>query len=87
MRYLIIDNEKIYHANSNIVAFITGALLQLGVDNDKELKRLGDICENVYLKASFTDLGRIVDYVYEQRDKIEEMDTREILDEITGGQW
>jgi hypothetical protein len=87
MRYLIIDNEKIYHANSNIVAFITGALLQLGVDNDNELKRLGDICENVYLKASFTDLGRIVDYVYEQRDKIEEMDTREILDEITGGQW
>lgn len=87
MRFLIINGEKIYNANNSLTAFIMGSLLELGVEDEKELERLGEISKHTYLKANFTDITRIIDYVYEHRDTIEEMDTREILDEIVGSEW
>lgn len=77
MRYMIItDDSIVYYAEDNISAFITGALLNLG-SRGKELKDLGEISEDIYLKADGLDLGTIVDYVFENKDKVGVLSTRE----------
>jgi hypothetical protein len=86
MRYMIItDDSIVYYAESNISAFITGALLQLGV-RGKQLKELGDIIEDIYTKVQHVDLGDIVDYVYYNDDKVGTFTRSEWVEKILEGQ-
>jgi hypothetical protein len=87
MRFLVIDGDKIYNSSSNIVAFITGALLQLGVKEDTELKRLGDTIEDIYSKVQHIDLSDILDYVYYNSDKIGVFTRQDWVDKIVEAQW
>jgi hypothetical protein len=75
---MIITNDNIvYTPTGHIQAFITGALLNLGA-RGKELKELGDICEDIYLASeNYLDLGAIVDYVYARKDEIENYNRKE----------
>lgn len=87
MRYMIISDDNIvYTPNSNIQAFIIGGLLNLGV-RAKQLKELGDIIEDMYLKGEQVDIGAIVDYVYNRRNEIDKYNRREWLLEMVGEQW
>ena len=87
MRYMIISDDNIvYTPTGHIQAFITGALLNLGA-RGKELKELGDEIENIYIKGEGVDLGNIVDYVFENKDKLGMLNSRDWLDEIVKEQW
>ena len=87
MRFLIINGEKIYNANSSLTAFIMGSLLELGVEDEKELKELGEISSWVYMKGERLDIGDITDYVYEHRDTIRDLSPRDIIEKIVEAQW
>jgi hypothetical protein len=87
MRYMIISDDNIvYTPTGHIQAFITGALLDLGV-RGKELKELVDTIEDIYLKAEHVDLGDIIDYVFDNQDKLGMLNSRDWLDEIVKEQW
>jgi hypothetical protein len=87
MRYMIItDDNIVYTPTGHIQAFITGALLELGVRGER-LKKLGDVIEDIYLKTQHVDLGEIVDYVSDNEDKIGVFSRADWVDEIVEGQW
>ena len=87
MRYMIItDDNIVYTPTGHIQAFITGALLELGVRGER-LKKLGDEIEDIYIKSQHLDLGEIVDYVFDNQDKIGVFSRADWVDEIMEGQW
>jgi hypothetical protein len=83
---IISDDNIVYTPIGHIQAFITGALLNLGA-RGKELKELNDLIENIYIKSEGVDLGNIVDYVFENKDRVDMLDTRDWIDEIVKEQW
>jgi hypothetical protein len=86
-RYMVITSDNmVYETNSNVQIFIIGGLLNLG-SRGKELKELSDICEDIYLKGESIDLGQIVDYVYNRRDKIDDYNRQEWTLGLVGEQW
>jgi hypothetical protein len=86
-RYMVITSDNmVYETNSNVQIFIIGGLLNLGA-RGKELKELSDICEDIYLKGESIDLGQIVDYVYNRRDKIDDYNRQEWTLGLVGEQW
>jgi hypothetical protein len=87
MRFLVIDGDKIYNSSSVVVSFITGVLLQLGVKEDIEIKRLGDTIEDIYSKVQHINLGDIIDYVYYNSDKIGVFTRNDWVDKIVEAQW
>ena len=87
MRYMIISDDNIvYTPKEHIQAFITGALLEIGVRGQK-LKELGDVIEDIYLKAEHVDIGDIVDYVFDNQDKIGVFSRTDWLIKIVEEQW
>jgi hypothetical protein len=84
---MVISNDNIvYTPTGHIQAFITGALLEIGVIG-KKLEELVDIIEDIYLKAEHVDLGDIVDYVFDNQDKIGVFSRTDWLVKIVEEQW
>jgi hypothetical protein len=83
---IISDDNIVYTPTGHIQAFITGALLDLGV-RSKELKELVDVIEDIYLKAEHVDIGDIVDYVFDNQDKIGVFSRTDWLVKIVEAQW
>jgi hypothetical protein len=83
---IISDDNIVYTPTEHIQAFITGALLEIGVRGQK-LKELGDVIEDIYLKAEHVDIGDIVDYVFDNQDKIGVFSRTDWLVKIVEAQW
>ena len=81
------DDNKTYETSSLISGFALGGLLELGIKDKKELEELSEIIKEVYIKGEGLDIGNITDYVYNNRNTIRELATRDIIEKIVEAQW